>query len=449
MDWVKNKSYYKHGNLAISNSFCNTWLSNNITEMQDTAAAFDGLDPYVLSPVHISNRRIGAGSYATVIQVDYLGLKCAGKRIHEALLMFGNTTYPVHRFQEECRLLSQIRHPNIVQFLGVHFEEGSKVPIMIMEFLPTNLTSCIEKYGILPSYISYSILHDVILGLHYLHSQMPPIIHRDLSSNNVLLNTYMSAKISDLGVARILDISPQKACQMTKAPGTPAYMPPEVIADSPVYNSNVDTFSYGIMIIHVFSSKWPEPHLEQVSVKDGKMVPFSEAERRENYLKIMGKDHPLMDLVLKCIHNDPSKRADANDIKGVLVKKITQFPALFSNRLEMIQFIKDKEEQNRILKEEKSQVNEGKLQEIEALEQTLQLRCNEIERLKIANEIQITELVTNIEDLKKENDALHKRNYSLTDALRHHKEGIDNAVLMLCDTDQPKVIIEHEDIPHS
>ena len=423
--------------------------------MQDMATstpmppAFKALDLYKLSPVHVSNRRIGAGSYATVIEVDYLGLKCAGKRIHETLLMFGDATYPVRRFQEECRLLSQIRHPNIVQFLGVHFEEGSKVPIMIMEFLPTNLSSCIEKYGILPSDISYSVLHDVILGLHYLHSQTPPIIHRDLSSNNVLLTTYMNAKISDLGVARILDISPQKACQMTEAPGTPAYMPPEVMIASPVYNSSVDTFSYGIMIIHIFSSKWPEPHLGQVSVKDGKMVPFSEAERRENYLKIMGKDHPLMDLVLKCIHNDPKERADANAIKMVLAKMVTQFPPLFSDQLEMIQFVKGKEEQNRILEEEKSKKNEEKLQEIDTLEQTLQLKCNEIERLKTTNNTQIAELVATLEDSKKENDVLYRRCCSLKNTLRHHKEGIDNAVLMLCDTDQSEVIIEHDDIPPS
>lgn len=412
-------------------------------------AAFDGLDPYKPIPVHISNRRIGAGSYATVIEVDYLGLKCAGKRIHETLLMFGNTTYPVRRFQEECRLLSQIRHPNIVQFLGIHFEQGNKIPILIMEFLPTNLTLCIEKYGILPSDVSYSILHDVILGLHYLHSQTPPIIHRDLSSNNVLLTAYMNAKISDLGVARILDISPQKACQMTEAPGTPAYMPPEVMIANPVYNSSVDTFSYGIMIIHIFSSKWPEPHLEQVCVKEGKMVPFSEAERRANYLKIMGKDHPLMDLVLKCIHNDPKERADAKAIKAVLAMMIIQFPALFSSRLEMIQFVKDKDEQNRILEEEKAKKNEEKLHEIETLEKTLQLKCNEIERVKMANNIQITKLSGNLEDSKKEYDVLYTRNCSLKNALRHHQEAIDNAVLMLYDTAQSEVTIEHKDIPPS
>ena len=47
-----------------------------------------------------------------------------------------------------------------------------------MEFLHVNLSACIEQYEVLPKEISYSILHDVALGLHYLHSQKPPIIHR-------------------------------------------------------------------------------------------------------------------------------------------------------------------------------------------------------------------------------------------------------------------------------
>ena len=142
-----------------------------------------------------------------------MGLKCAGKKIHELLLREGDAyaSYAVRRFEEECRLLSQVRHPDIVQFLGVYFQQKTQASILVMEFLPTNLTSCIEQVKLLPREISYSILLDVALGLCYLHSQTPPIIHRDLSSNNVLLTSNMSAKISDLGVARILNLTPYKS----------------------------------------------------------------------------------------------------------------------------------------------------------------------------------------------------------------------------------------------
>ena len=171
-------------------------------------ATFTGFDPYTLTGVAVTDRELGHGAYATVVELEYNGLKCAGKKIHELLLRQGDTSYTVQNFEKECHMISRVRHPNIVQFLGVYFQQGVRVPILVMEFLPTNLTSCIEQYGILPKEISYSILHDVALGLCYLHSQTPPIIHRDLSSNNVLLTPNMTAKISDLGVARILNLTP-------------------------------------------------------------------------------------------------------------------------------------------------------------------------------------------------------------------------------------------------
>ena len=211
-------------------------------------AAFDVLKPYKLKGLQVTDRKIGEGSYATVHELEYMGLKCAGKKIHEVLLRQGSSSYPVHRFEEECRLLSQVRHPNIVQFLGVYIQKKEDVPILVMELLPTNLATCIENRGIIPYEISYSILHDVALGLCYLHSQSPPIIHRDLSSNNVLLTQNMTAKISDLGVARILDISPLHVSHMTQTPGTPAYMPPEVMVAKPKYNTSVDEFSYGCLL---------------------------------------------------------------------------------------------------------------------------------------------------------------------------------------------------------
>ena len=83
---------------------------------------FSKFEHYQLTGLKVTNEELGHGSYATVLKVDYMGLKCAGKKIHEALLKQGDTSYTLCRFEEECRLLSQVRHPNIVQFIGVHFE---------------------------------------------------------------------------------------------------------------------------------------------------------------------------------------------------------------------------------------------------------------------------------------------------------------------------------------
>ena len=323
---------------------------------------FTGFDPYKLTGVRVTDRELGHGSYATVLELEYMGLKCAGKKIHELLLEQGNDSYTVRRFEEECRLLSQVRHPNIVQFLGVYFQEGVRAPILVMEFLPTNLTSCIEQYGILPKEISYSILHDVSLGLCYLHSQTPPIIHRDLSSNNVLLTPNMTAKISDLGVARILNLTPHRVRCMTQTPGTPAYMPPEVMVANPKYDTSVDEFSYGVMMIHMFSGRWPEPQVGQ---------------RQEMLLKVFENDHPLIDLIHRCINNDPQLRPHASEIARQVSRMASQFPASLTNRVEILRQLKAVQEEKRALRLEM-------LERLEAVQEEKRALAEEGERIHTA-----------------------------------------------------------------
>ncbi|MCG8622330.1 MAG: protein kinase, partial [Proteobacteria bacterium] len=271
-----------------------------------------------MTQLELTDRVLGYGSYATVHEVIYNGRKCAGKEIHKLLQEQGSTSYTLRRFEEECHILSCLHHPNIVQFHGVYFRESKGVPILIMEFLPMNLTSCIEERGVLPEEISYSILHGVTLGLCYLHHQDPPIIHRDLSANNVLLTYDMEAKISDFGVARMLNLTPLQVSHMTETPGTPAYMPPEVMVANPVYDTSVDEFSFGILMIHIFSGKWPEPQCSPIRIEDGKMIPVSEAQRRDVFLQVIGYSHPLMELILKCVSNDPQQRFHVDLILKIL-----------------------------------------------------------------------------------------------------------------------------------
>ena len=282
-------------------------------------ATFTGLERYTLTGVTVTGIELGRGSNTIAMELDYMGMKCVGKEIHELLLRQGDYSYFVRRFEEGCHLLSQICHPNIVQFLGVHFQQGVQVPILVMEFLPTSLASCIEQHGILPKEISYSILHDVALGLCYLHNQIPPIIHRDLSSNNVLLTPNMTAKISDPGMARILTPA---VSHMTEVPISQIFMPLEALMDDSIYSTSIDEFAYGILMIHILSGVWPLP----TRVVESMLIAVSEAERREVYLQAIGNDHPLMGLILRCIDNNPGHRARASDIVEQLAVMTLQFP---------------------------------------------------------------------------------------------------------------------------
>ena len=379
--------------------------------------AFSRFEPYRLKGIKMTDQVLGHGSYASVLEMNYMGLKCAGKKIHNVLLEHGDTNYTIRKFEEECHILSQIHHPNIVQFLGITFEQEISVPILVMEFLPTNLTSCIEKYGILPEEISYSILHDVALGLCYLHSHAPPIIHRDLSSNNVLLTANMSAKISDLGVARVLNLTPQQISRMTQTPGTPAYMPPEVMVATPRYDASVDEFSYGILMIHIFSGMWPEPQIGQTRIERKTLIPVSEAERREKFLMAIHNDCPLMDLIHRCISNDPRARPDVDEIVTQLAKIVCLFPFSFANQVEMLRYIATLENETKSLKNKEdltlTLIRENE-HEISQLRNKIQAKdkqkAAEIRQAKMIHSCEVEKLQLQIKDLISQNQLLNSGN---------------------------------------
>ena len=114
-----------------------------------------------------------------------------------------------------------------------------------------SLRGLVEKYDNIPLNVKLPILDEVCLGLRYLHSRNPPIAHRDLTPNNILLSYRLEAKISDLGVAKVVKSDNQKI--MTKLPGTPwqDFMPPEALSIRPVYGPSLDVFSYGGVILNV------------------------------------------------------------------------------------------------------------------------------------------------------------------------------------------------------
>ena len=309
-----------------------------------TGGAAGALRRFELDGVRDTGREVGHGSYAVVKELEYHGLKCVGKKIH-GILFESATPHEkaamLERFAGECELLSRLRHPCIVQFLGVWYQQGSRLPILVMEYLHTTLSACLERYGVLPKEISYGILRDVALGLHYLHERSPPIIHRDLSANNVLLTSNMNGKLSDLGVAKILNLTPARMTQMTqtKAPGTPCYMPPEALTAKPKYTSKIDIYSYGVLIIHTLCGRWPFPGGAFCSDPQNPdaIIPVCEVERRAEYLQEIGNDHPLMAVIHQCLSNVPARRPEAPALLDRVNTILSALPQQFTNQVEMVQ----------------------------------------------------------------------------------------------------------------
>jgi len=296
-----------------------TWLAKNLIEPE---VSYDHhplasekdipsiLRSHVLTGVASTDQEIGHGSYGVVYEVNYNGKACAAKEVHS--IFVGADGFPKMKedFVRECHLWSTLLHPNIVQFLGVYYppQNESGLPVLVMEKMWESLTSLAEKHNNIPLHVKLSILVDVSLGLRYLHNRVPPVIHCDLSPNNVLVGFRLEAKITDLGVAKVVKAGGSTKT-MTKAPGTTDFMPPEAVADRPIYGPPLDVFSFGGIILHIITQQWPRPlSWVHIDPKTREQKLLSEVERRQPYLDQINTPEGLHTLAASCLNGDPESR---------------------------------------------------------------------------------------------------------------------------------------------
>ena len=301
------------------------------------------LRPFVLSDVQLTGTEIGGGAYGKVEEV-VVPVGAAAKTIYAFLQEARAAT----EFVRECQLMSTLRNPNIVQFLGVTFFPGSRLPALVMERLLTSLhdllapdtpppSGAVTPLSFFSMALKCSVLHNVACGLAYLHERSPPVIHRDLSARNVLLDSEMVAKIADLGVARIVP-RVRAAATMTKGPGALVYMPPEAFAptrsntERSKYDASIDVFSLGVITIFTIGGVFPCDPLEPTYFNEETwlIVGRSELQRRSEYMRYVNEqlracsqlrgDHPLIRLIQQCLHNLPAKRPGIREVLHLLAE---------------------------------------------------------------------------------------------------------------------------------
>ena len=338
-------------------------------------ASGDDFQGLVLKGVTPLDRdELGRGAYGRVYAVNYYGTICAAKEIH-SILVEGVGQVQMQRtiesFMRECRQCSTLRHPNVIQFLGVYYPSVGvggvqgriRLPVMVMEMMADSLTSLVDKHAKIPVHIKFSIVHDVSLGLCYLHNHDLPIVHRDLSPNNILLTAHHVAKISDLGVAKVIKADSRKT--MTKAPGTVDFMPPECLSVSPVYGPPLDVFSFAGIVLHTFNQQWPHP-IDQVQFdpKTRRRVALSEVERRQQYLdKLRGEAEVLRPLVEECLDDDPAVRPTISAVcERIQVNKDVYMKGFPQDVITLHQQVEQKDRENEQLRREnvqqKSKINQ-------------------------------------------------------------------------------------------
>ena len=173
--------------------------------------------------VQLSNERLGVGSFGRVVKGRYCGCVVAIKQLHLP------TLNPRQRrlFQREMDIASRCRHPCLLQFIGATEDES---PLFVTEIMETSLQNLLQKRKQKNHHLTETdtifISLDVVRALNYLHQRKPePIVHRDVSSANVLLwkqNNQWRGKLGDYGTAKFLQET------MTVAPGAMIYAAPEI-----------------------------------------------------------------------------------------------------------------------------------------------------------------------------------------------------------------------------
>ena len=211
--------------------------------------------------VTLTKEELGRGSYAVVIVGIFRGLRVAVKSLHTIII----SNYNRGLFSREMSIASRVRHPNLVQFIG-----ATKVgnPLILTELMSTSLYKKLQETELTNQQI-LSIAQDVALGLNYLHLFKPqPIIHRDVSSPNVLLKPCTGpagyeAKVADYGTAKL-----QQGTGSTVMPGNAAYAAPEA-RDPEQHSPAMDVYSYSVLLMEMNLCSPPEMMIAEREVQAG------------------------------------------------------------------------------------------------------------------------------------------------------------------------------------
>ena len=388
---------------------------------------------------------LGTGAYGQVCKAMLGELPCAAKLLHPTIV---DPTRPRNRalFEQECRFLSEIRHPNIVQFLGVAQDRAMCLPILLMELMDDSLTHFLElSEARLPYHVQININYDIAKALAFLHVNR--ILHRDLSSNNVLLiGAGVRAKVTDFGMSKLISLNPHFT-PLTACPGTPAYMSPEALLDPPIYAEKLDCFQAGVLMVQIITRKFPDPGPAINQVRDARSptgyvnMPVLEITRRDNHLRLVTTTHPMFSLAVDCLKNVDTERPSAQQICHRLsaLKETPQY----RQSLESGEGGGDIQERDQLIQllQQENEEREGEIRESrrenQSLRDELQQKEEETQRLSRRLDLTNVQIQQTLERRRQVEDQLQGEIHEL-------QESVSNKTRLLQKKEQEKDQLQRE-----
>ena len=293
----------------------------------------------------------GRGCFGAVYEIRVNGVPCIAKRLHDILVGRGGQmpvgadqrAGAIDNFQKECDLLGNLRHPNVVQFMGVHYGHDEADISLIMEYMHMDLDHGMKTYPNIPLPYKTRILRDVAYGLAYLHSI--PIIHRDLNAGNVLLTESLRAKIADLGVAKLFDSEVAMKRTRTVCPGAPDFMSPESLSWSPKYSDKLDVFSFGHLAIYLVNQEAPHVEDSTILARDVKNKQMQVGKRRRSLDQMGGPRHLLYTTIVQCLSDTPDQRPTSRDLVRRMEERYNQLRIAHKNTLDTLTELKEQSDE--------------------------------------------------------------------------------------------------------
>ncbi|KAI3856819.1 hypothetical protein MKX03_014137 [Papaver bracteatum] len=318
------------GNLELTDQPTTTNTRTNIFSVQN----YDGklvFEEIIEATENFDTKYcIGAGGYGSVYKAELsTGQVVAVKKLHSS--DEDSEIVDLKSFESEIHALTEIRHKNIVKLFGFCSHVERKISFLVYEFVERGSLKkilCDEEQAIDFDWIKrIAFIRGTANALAYMHHDcIPALVHRDISSNNVLLDSEYEARVSDFGTARILK---PDSSNWTSLAGTYGYVAPELAYTMKV-TEKCDVYSFGVLMLEVLHGRHPSEIITSLSPE---LLPSFPSSSTSN---VLGKNIMLKDILdqcvgaptdvvkkeiiyfvkvgLSCLHGDPHRRPTMQEV---------------------------------------------------------------------------------------------------------------------------------------